>query len=327
MEWKETVVILDDDPGSAMYLRETLGTIVPEWSVVVATSPEDALGHLARNPVSGLVTDLQMPRQDGIETARLVRELDETTQTFRYVLMLTGMRKDARLESLEFANDFLTKPAEPREVVALLRQGLRISRKTVESQSRLEELGKMAATDPLTGLYNRRQGLSVLEKEMDRWFRTTDPLSVLMLDLDHFKRVNDQYGHEAGDRVLCQAADRIRDSLRPFDTVSRWGGEEFLVMLPHTRLADAAQVADRLRLRLYPPMDLGEGRVISVTASIGVATVESGVHHSSQLVEAADKALYRAKEEGRDQVWLAAEDLSPTGTMSQNPSNEGRENP
>lgn len=318
MNWKETVVILDDDPGTAMYMQETIGRIAPEWNVVVAASPEEALGHLTRNPVSSLVTDLQMPRQDGIAMARQVRALDERSQTFRYVLMVTGHRQEARLESLEFANDFLTKPAEPREVVALLRHGLRLSRTTVEFQTRVEELGRLAATDPLTGLCNRRNGQEVLDKELGRWFRNGTPLSVLILDLDHFKRVNDEFGHDAGDQVLRQTAERMRESLRPFDTVARWGGEEFLVILPHTHEPEARTVAERLRNRLHPAMSLEGGRALVVTASIGVASVQTGVQMANHLVELADRALYRAKREGRDRVSVASENESASEVVGAN---------
>lgn len=318
MEPSETVVILDDDPGTALFLRSSIRSLVSDWEVVVAQTPEDAIHILERNPISCLVTDLYMPLQNGIETARQVRELDERSGSFRYVLMLTCAQKEVKLESLEYANEFLSKPAEPKELVALLRNGLKISRRSAELLHRVDELGRMARTDPLTNLFNRRHCLDVLDRELERWFRTGDSFSILMLDIDHFKSVNDRFGHDAGDRILVEIANRIQQSIRPFDTLARWGGEEFLAILPHTRQVDAEAVAERLRLRVKPPVDLADGS-IGVTMSIGVAAVDSGVQTREHLVDCADRALYRAKREGRDRIVGAHDFANPTTSNGSDP--------
>jgi diguanylate cyclase (GGDEF)-like protein len=320
MNYDETVVVLDDDPGTAFYLKTCIETLATNWTVFAVQNAEEAIQILTEHPISCLVTDLAMPGQDGMETARQVRLLEERTGTLRFVLMLTGTKPDAKLEALELVNDFITKPADPREMLVLLKQGMRMTRRSVDMWNRNCELGKLANTDSLTGLSNRRHGLEVLEKELERWRRTGDSLSILLLDLDHFKQVNDRFGHESGDVVLKHVSLCMQEFLRPFDTVIRWGGEEFLVVLPHTDQASALVVGERLRLRVRTPVPLPDGK-ISISISIGMAAVSTPLESVETIVNNADRALYHAKNQGRNQV-VAASNLPPESQFGITSSDE-----
>ncbi len=170
----------------------------------------------------------------------------------------------------------------------------------------VEELKLQAIIDPLTGLYNVRHFQQVLDTEMQRTLRTGHPTSLVLIDLDHFKAVNDQWGHEVGNLALKTAAELYQQQLRQFDIVCRYGGEEFAVILPHTPLAIAVNVAERLRQQLARVIIDVDDRQLSITASFGVAEFQpEGEYNQTALINQADKALYQAKQQGRNQVCSA----------------------
>jgi diguanylate cyclase (GGDEF)-like protein len=174
-----------------------------------------------------------------------------------------------------------------------------------ELVSQVEKLRLRAFVDQLTGVWNRGAVFDVLQRELERSERNNHPLSACMLDLDHFKKVNDEYGHQAGDHVLQELCQRVRASIRPYDGIGRYGGEEFLIVFPETQGEQARSQADRVRKTVAAvPFDLGDGVQKTVTCSIGVAEYERDEDLTS-LISRADKALYRAKNEGRDRVVLA----------------------
>jgi diguanylate cyclase (GGDEF)-like protein len=192
---------------------------------------------------------------------------------------------------------------EDRTRLDLFRQGLAMALNNALTYDRLQRL---AALDPLTGAYNRRFGLARLHEEFGRAIRSRSPLGVLMFDLDHFKVVNDTYGHLAGDRVLMRVAQMARSVTREGDVLVRYGGEEFLLVLPAAARADLSQVAERLRHMVESAVVADGEQAIRVTVSVGgVAYPETDVEMESDLVKLADKALYRAKETGRNRVVLA----------------------
>lgn len=315
MDKKETVVVLDDDPGTAMSVKGCIRMLEPSWNVVATDDPEQALGMLAMHPVSCLVTDLMMPKGDGMGVARRVRELEESSGSMRFVVMLTGQPANKRLQALEVVNEFLPKPPEPRELTALLRQGLRMARRSVDLVEKVRSLGQQAMTDPLTGLHNRRHGEEAIAHELDRSSRSGDPFGVLMVDVDHFKAINDERGHEVGDRVLQALSRRFQECLRPYDVLVRWGGEEFLVLLPGAGLADAVGVAERLR-RHVGSLTLAEESGLRITASFGVACADSPLATRDLLIKAADRALYQAKASGRNRVECEAVERGVTGVAA-----------
>lgn len=249
-----------------------------------------------------------MPGQDGVEVCRRLRA--STKEPYIYVLLLTG-RADSQdlVEAIEAgADDYLTKPFNAAELRARLRAGRRI----VELQEQLleaqEALRQQATHDALTGLLNRAAILQVLQRESARSTRDGQPLSILMVDLDHFKQINDDHGHLAGDAVLREAARRMGSCVRLYDSLGRYGGEEFLAVLPGCDFEGAAVQAERLRRILdATPFEIEEVP-IRVTCSVGCVTQLSGAKYDTDgLVQLADCALYGAKRSGRNRIEAAQE--------------------
>jgi two-component system chemotaxis response regulator CheY len=264
-----------------------------------------------------LITDWMMPGIDGMELIRLIRSTQ--AEGYTYIIMLTALATKPQVVSgLESgADDYLTKPFDPDELLARITIGQRIlqlEERLMESRRQMEIL---AMQDTLTGLFNRRAIHDRALAELNRLARGTAsaPLSVILLDVDRFKTINDNYGHEAGDRALQVVAERLGQMLRSYDLVGRWGGEEFLVLLPGTGLAEACVVAERVRAGLAQSAVPVEGGGAALTASLGVASVGVEVMQAAgsdepwldRLMRAADRALYQAKNSGRNKVCVADE--------------------
>jgi diguanylate cyclase (GGDEF)-like protein len=219
------------------------------------------------------------------------------------------------------ADDYLTKPFHASELRARVRAAQRIldvHKKLIESQRELEHL---ATHDPLTQLWNRRAILDRLSQEAARAVRQKSLLAVFLIDVDHFKEVNDRHGHPAGDLVLCEVARRLNGALRPYDSLGRFGGEEFLIVLGVQSPADAASIAERLRTSVAAhPLNAGCGE-FPVSISVGVA-IASGTApiDTEALLHAADDALYRAKREGRNRVCAALSDSRQSSVCFHSPN-------
>ncbi|MEI7636752.1 MAG: diguanylate cyclase [Syntrophus sp. (in: bacteria)] len=247
------------------------------------------------------ILDWMMPEMDGPEVVRRVRGLQ--TDRPPYIIMLTakGEKVDIIAGLDAGANDYLTKPFDPGE----LRARVEVGRRMVEIQDALsksrEILAHQATHDPMTGLLNRRAILDRLREELARAGRYGELLAVGMCDIDHFKQVNDTYGHQTGDDVLCGLTQILSENRREYDSVGRMGGEEFLMITPIKAGTDCISIFDRLCVRVAESKITTRSGLLSVTVSIGVAcsTVESTV---DEILEAADAALYRAKNEGRNRV-------------------------
>jgi len=251
------------------------------------------------------VLDWMMPGLDGPEVCRRLRQREEP---YVYVLLLTsrGEKEDVVVGLDAGADDYVTKPYSPLE----LRHRLNAGRRIIELQERVEaqkdEIRALARKDALTNLLNRGAILEVLASELARARRERTPLSVIMADVDHFKRVNDTHGHLAGDAVLREIARRMGEQLRPYDAVGRYGGEEFLVVLPGCTDEEALEVAERLRERAADEPVVFEGASIPVTISLGVAPQERVLSEAPEpVIAAADTALYGAKRSGRNRFCTA----------------------
>jgi diguanylate cyclase (GGDEF)-like protein len=309
------ILIVDDDPNSRRLLSVNL--TFGGHSVVEAPDGETAWALFQQDRQRLVITDWMMPGIDGMELIRLIRSTQ--AEGYTYIIMLTALATKPQVVSgLESgADDYLTKPFDPDELLARITIGqrvLQLEERLMESRRQMEIL---AMQDTLTGLFNRRAIHDRALAELNRLARGTAsaPLSVILLDVDRFKTINDSYGHEAGDRALQVVAERLGHMLRSYDLVGRWGGEEFLVLLPGTSLAEAGVVAERIRSGLASSAVPVEGGGVALTASLGVASVGLEAMQAvsgdepwlDRLMRAADRALYQAKNTGRNKVCVADE--------------------
>ena len=296
------VLIADDDTVSRRVLARMLTT--NGYEVVAASDGDEAWQILEREDAPRLaILDWMMPGMTGPDLCRRLR--GKKREPYTYVLLLTARTdKQDVVEGMDAgADDYVTKPFEARELQVRLRAGRRILDLQADLMEAREALRVQATHDPLTGLWNRYALLEALEREHSRAVREGTPLAVIMADLDHFKSVNDTYGHMAGDAVLREAAGRMQAAVRSYDLVGRFGGEEFLIVLPGTSAVNAAQLAERLRAAVAHVPVGHDLRNIPVTASFGVGASGPGLSGDPQtLIRVADEALYRAKEKGRNRV-------------------------
>ncbi len=300
------VLIAEDEPASRRLLQATL----ERWGydVCVACDGEAAWRALEAEGGARLtILDGQMPGLDGVEVCRRARTLPADRYVYIILLTARGGKEEVAHGLDSGADDYLRKPFEPVELRARLRVGSRTLALHAELIAARETLRAQATRDTLTGMLNRGAVLDVLGREIDRSARQGTPLGLLLADVDHFKRVNDTFGHAAGDAVLREVARRLGDVVRPYDRLGRLGGEEFLLVLPDCDAAETVRLGERLCVRLAAePVDFAGGSV-AVTASIGAAAREPDAPVGAEaLLQAADAAMYRAKRAGRNRVGVAA---------------------
>ena len=291
------VCIIDDDPDQRRLIAAGLDRLGFTW--IAAEGGRSGLQLILQRFPKVILCDWAMPEINGPALLKLVREHPSIATT--YFLMMTAHDTPTReYEALEFgADDYLTKPVGSRELAARLRVGLRIW----EMQHRLQQA---AVTDGLTRLYNHDHLNHVLESEWKRARRYGSQMSLIMLDIDYFKAVNDTYGHPAGNEVLEAIADILRTTTRDVDSVGRFGGDEFAVIAPEASLDDGAALAERIRLNVCDLLDVEALRDHIVTTSLGVAgSDDPRVRNAAELVDMADRALYVSKRRGRNQVATA----------------------
>ena len=306
---RDTVLIAEDDP----VFRRLLQSCLQSWNYKVRACENglDAWNVLQQEHAPQMaILDWMMPGMDGIEMCRRIRGLQQ--DPYRYVLLLTAKDdKQDVVQGLEAgADDYLTKPFNVDELHARVRVGKRILELQKELIQARESLRFEALHDHLTGLWNRGAVLNLLQREEQRRQRSGEALGVIMVDVDHFKAINDSYGHLVGDVGLTEVARRLTASVRGYDSVGRYGGEEFLIIAPGCDPQGLIISAERLRGVIAESPINGTSGPIPVTISVGLVSVGPGslkpFKHIA-LVQAADSALYRAKAKGRNRVEIADE--------------------
>ncbi len=301
------VLIIDDSESIRHRVQNTLkeGGVCDEF--LTATNGIEGIRFLLEHDVDLILCDVVMPHIDGFKFLNLKksrRQFDDVP-----VIMLTGEDDvGAKVRGLEAgASDYLTKPFHEKELVARVRVHLQNKELRAHLRAKNEQLEWLARVDPLTGVANRRHFMESFELELNRAIRHNRPLGCVMLDIDHFKRVNDTHGHLVGDAILVRVARELKGALRGHDLVGRYGGEEFVLVLPEVDTHGAAAVAERCRMIIRESCHtMEDGTSLNVTVSLGITSRLLDTEPSvTELLRLADDALYRAKEAGRDQLQLA----------------------
>lgn len=310
------ILIADDSIVSRHLLEATLR----KWGydVTAACDGAEALQVLEREDAPSLIIlDWMMPGMTGLEVCQKIRQ--RGSEPYIYILLLTSKsQKEDLIEGMDAgADDYITKPFDQNELQVRLRAGTRLVDLQAQLLSAREALREQATRDSLTHLWNRNSILESLSRELARSERESSPLGVVIVDLDHFKCVNDNHGHPAGDAVLCEAARRMQNSVRQYDFVGRYGGEEFLILLTNCSESESYSQAERLRKQIAQADIDFNGTSLRITASFGVTAALPGQHWTAEaLIRKADEALYVAKKSGRNRVEvLSSNAMSETAVV------------
>jgi two-component system, cell cycle response regulator len=281
-----------------------VATLSTEHTVDVEPDPSEALFHAAEGDYDLAIVSLGLKDFDGLRLCSQIRSLERTRNV--PILAVAEADNNQRLiRGLEIGvNDYLIRPVDRNEMLARVRTQIKKKRYTERLRDNVQASIEMAITDALTGLFNRRYMETHLGTLMEQAAARGKPLALLILDIDYFKSINDGHGHDAGDDVLREFSLRIRKSIRNIDLACRYGGEEFVIVMPETDIAVAAMVAERIRRRIATePFAIQEGtRTLDVTISIGIAALAGPADTAAGVLKRADTALYRAKRDGRNRV-------------------------
>lgn len=306
---RPTIVVADDEAVNRQLIQRRLER--EGYRVLTARDGGEAV-RLAREMLPDLVIlDVMMPEMDGMDACRLIKE-DERTRDIPVIFLSARDETEMKVSGLGLgADDYISKPFEAAELVARVHVRIRLKRErdqlrtsAEEASVRAEEAQERAMTDALTGLLNRHALAHTLARESAEARRYNRPLACLMVDLDDFKTINDTYGHTTGDLVLRQLAAVLREAVRGTDTVFRYGGEEFLVLLPETDLGGAGALGEKIRAAAEGHFFGEIARAFALTLSVGVASLSDDESGNDMIVRA-DMALYQAKKNGRNRVETA----------------------
>lgn len=294
------VLIVESDTATTTSLEKDL----VEWGyeVVTANNGQEALKTLKTNEIRLAIIDWMMPKEDPAEICRKIRqEIQEREIKNIFIIMLTNKKGEFEIVRglTAGADDYLIKPFNFLELKVHFQNGERI----IELE---DSCIKLASFDALTKLWKKSKIVEILEEELNRGWRQNQPTGVIMIDVDHFKKINDTHGHLIGDKVLAEVASRLKKFVRPYDKAGRYGGDEMLIVLPHCNLNDIKQISERLRCSVCEKQIMTETSSLTVTISLG-GTYSNNTNRASgnSLIQASDKALYLAKKQGRNCVVVA----------------------
>jgi len=300
---QHSLLVIDDSAAIRQQVEKTMASSRLFRHVLTAKDGIEGFKLLVSNQVDVILCDIEMPGIDGLKFLALLQSREDLRD--KPVIMLTS-RDDVATKVLGLesgASDYILKPFEPQELVARLKVHLQIKTLQDELRKSNQLLLELAQSDPLTRLFNRRALREKLESELNRCQRNGKPCALIMADIDHFKQVNDNYGHQAGDDILIAVADLLHDQLRPYDLAARYGGEEFCLVLPETNLEQARMTAERIRQEITQLRFSGELENLRLTISLGITSTDTKIMISQdELIHLADEALYLAKNNGRNRV-------------------------
>ncbi|MGQ0813299.1 MAG: diguanylate cyclase [Gemmatimonadota bacterium] len=311
------ILVVDDNRDNVEIIATRLR--FRGYDIEEASEGARALEVVRRNPPDLILLDVMLPDIDGYEISRSIKG-DPKLPFIPIILVTARDTTQDKVAGLDAgADDYLTKPIDFPELEARVRSMLRIKRLQDEIELKNQELERLSISDGLTGLFNHRHIHALLNEEFERVDRTGERLTVAMFDLDRFKNVNDTHGHQAGDRVLEQMADILRESAREIDRLGRYGGEEFMALLPDTSIDDAEVFVERVRREVARrPFNIGDDKPpLKMTISAGIATYpHARIKNPETLVRLADEALYTAKTAGRNRVVRFDQPAQPTTTSA-----------
>ena len=300
------ILVVEDSLTSVAVIARDLREY---YTLLHARDGEAAWEALQADPrIELVITDVQMPRLSGQQLLKLIRQSPEARiRNLPVIVMTTAeVMTEKHLAFSNGANDFLNKPVDSLELQARVHVHHRLARTIHELEASKTALAELATTDPLTKLKNRRLFYSQAEQNLVACRRYNKDMSLLLLDIDHFKKVNDSFGHHAGDEVLVRVAKLLAHMVRGVDTVARFGGEEFAVLMPETNRLGAAVLGERIRAAIEREKINVDGRHIPVTVSIGVSTLAAeDVDSIDQMLNIADQRLYLAKNSGRNRICVS----------------------
>ena len=298
---KPTILVVDDTETNIDILVELLSD---SYDVMVALDGQSALDIIAEDNVNLVLLDIMMPGMDGYEVCDILKRNEKVKNI--PVIFITAKTDEKAIEKAYDvgAMDYVTKPFKPRELLARIKTQLKIQKLISDLEASKEELKILASIDPLSGLYNRRYFSKISEHILDLSKREKTSLSVIMIDIDKFKNINDSYGHKVGDDIIVMLSRKLEEYTRKSDIICRFGGEEFVILLPETAIDGALNISKKIRLNVEQLLlNMEEQKELKITVSIGVSQV---MHDKDLNIEAsicrADEALYSAKNSGRNKV-------------------------
>lgn len=302
------VFFIDDQPHTVDILKAVVYKNMPDIETEYFNNAQDAFEKMLDGKPTVVVTDWQMPGMDGLELTNKIVAQKKELIPYHYIIFLTikDESQDLALALEQGAHDYIKKPFNMQELVARIRTGMRTIKLEFEINYLNEQLAKISTVDTLTEVYNRKFGNKILQQELNKVQRNIQELTVLLIDLDNFKKINDAYGHSSGDQVLKEVSRRIQEAARSYDCLIRWGGEEFLLICPYLQKENAIELANRtLFLISGQAFNISEEEEIQATISIGVATLARGETITSlELIQQAESALKKSKTNGRNQFQI-----------------------